>query len=139
MPLIAGRISKTAVFDTDLFGPSSHPDWEAWATSWLLLVHALAQSGLETVLVGYGLSRSKVMSLAPMDLLGPVRVLNLDLQPKVLKERLARRGTYNPARIERKVAAATVLRGEADKNVDVTNAVPQAIADRILRWLASVK
>jgi hypothetical protein len=138
VPLIAGRIPETGVFDTDLFGPMSHPDWEAWATSWLLLVHALAQSGLQTVLVGYGLSRSKAMSLAAKDLLGPVRVLNLDLRPDALRERLSQRGTYDPARIERKIAAAAVLRREADENVDVTNAVPQAIADRVLKWLASV-
>lgn len=78
------------------------------------------------------------MSLSAKDLLGPVRVLNLDLQPNVLRERLSRRGTYDPAQIERRIAAATVLRGEADENVDVTDAVPLAIADRILTWLASV-
>src|SRR3954453_1156425 len=31
---LADRLPGVAVFDTDLFGPLSHPDWEAWASSW---------------------------------------------------------------------------------------------------------
>lgn len=52
VPILAGQLPATAVLDTDLFGPWSKPDWEAWAKSWFLLAHGLAQSGLKTVLVG---------------------------------------------------------------------------------------
>ena len=134
-PLLAGRLPGAAVFDTDLFGPWSHPEWEAWASGWLLLVHALAQSGLDAVLVGYGIRRSNVVPLAARDLLGPVRVLNLHLDLDVLRDRLRRRGTYDAARIERKVMAAVGSHGEADENVDVTGLTPQEVAERVLVWL----
>ena len=135
-PLLSRQFPGTAVLDTDLFGPWSNPDWEAWANSWLLVVHALAQSGLRSVLIGYGLSRSKVATLAAKDLLGHVRAINLHLDPDVLRARLHERGTYDAALIDRKVAAAAELHDEADKNVAVTNLPALEVAQRVAEWLA---
>lgn len=136
VPLLAGQLPGTAVLDTDLFGPWSNPDWEAWANSWFLLAHGLAQSGLKTVLVGYGISRSKATALAASDLVGPLRVLHLHLDAGVVRERLAGRGTYDTARIERKVMAAAALSHEADETLDVTNMTPTEVSQRVLRWLS---
>lgn len=134
--LLAGELPATAVLDTDLFGPWSNPDWEAWANSWFLLAHGLAQSALKTVLVGYGISRSKATAVAASDLVGPLRVLHLHLDPGVVRERLEGRGTYDNARIERKLVAATTLAQEADETLDVTNMTPTEVSQRVLRWLS---
>lgn len=125
------------VFDTDLFGSSAHPDWAAWATSWLLVAHGLAQAGLSTVLCGYGLSRTKVDDLAARPLLGPIRVCNLDLRDELLRDRLGRRRLYDEARIKRKVAAAQVLRAEADRNLDVSGDPPAVVVTRVGDWLVN--
>lgn len=123
------------IFDTDLFGSSAHLDWAAWATSWLLVAHGLAQTGLPTVLCGYGLSRTKVDALAARPLLGPIRVCNLDLREELLRDRLRRRPLCDEARIERKVAAARVLRAEADRNLDVSGDPPTVVVTRVGDWL----
>lgn len=133
---LADRVPSVAVFDTDLFGPWSHPDWTAWASGWLLVAHGLAQSSIDVLLVGYGLSRSKAQLLAPRVLLGPIKALNLDLNADELRARLRARPGYDEQRIERKVSAARQLSGEADENIDITTtASPDHVAAEVQRWL----
>ena len=85
---LAGRIDRLPVFDTDLFGDFSHPEWAAWASTWLLVVHGLAISGLSAVLCGYGLHRRDIDDLAARRLVGGIRALNLDLPDDELRARL---------------------------------------------------
>lgn len=132
---LAGRLDGLPVFDTDLLGPPAHPDWEGWACTWLLVAHGLAQSGLSTVLCGYGITRSKADRLAVRQLLGSIHVLNLDLQGDAIRSRLRPRPGFDAARIERKVVQARELSEEADIDLDVTSLAPSQIADAVTRWM----
>ena len=132
---LAPQMKRTPVFDTDLFGPCSHPDWVAWASTWLLMAYGLAQSGHPVVLCGYGINRSDATRLPPHRLLGAIHVLNLDIDDDELRARLGRRFDYDAPRIERKVARAAALRADADVNVDVTGLEPDAISAAVRRWL----
>ena len=135
VPHLVRSLRGVAVFDTDLLGPWSHPEWSAWATSWLLVAHGLAQSAIPTVLCGYGIRRSDVDALPPRPLIGPIRVLNLEIEADVLRRRLSRRPGYDEARIERKVTAAARLRDEADDNIALSGLGPTDVAGAVQRWL----
>ena len=132
---LAGRIDRLPVFDTDLFGEAAHPDWASWATTWLLVAHGLANSGLSTVLCGYGLHRTEIDALPARKLVGDLHTLNLDLEEEELRSRLGTRPDYDAARIERKVAAAARLRGDADLNIEVSGMSVDQIVDRVEHWL----
>ena len=135
VPHLAQSLRGVAVFDTDVLGPWSHPDWSAWATAWLLVAHGLAQSTVRTVLCGYGIRRADVEALPPRSLFGPTRVLNLDIDADELRRRLRRRPGCDEARIERKVVAAERLRREADANVTVSGLSPLELAGAVGHWL----
>lgn len=130
-----GYRPEVVTFDTDLFGPWSHPDWSAWASSWLLVAHALAQSHLQALLVGYGLSKSKAAGLPPYILLGPLRALNLHVQPDILRERLRTRTGYDVERIERKLVSAQELRADADDVIDVTGLSEVEVGTAVRSWI----
>jgi ribose 1,5-bisphosphokinase PhnN len=66
-----------------------------------------------------------------------VHVVNLHLQPDVLRQRLSRRGTYDDSRVERKVMAAERLRQDADENIDVTDLTPEDVSRQVVHWLAA--
>ncbi len=132
--LLAASFDGLAIYDTDLFGGFAHPDWKAWANTWLLVGHGLAASGLSTALCGYGLNRSDVEPLAARQLLGAIHVLNLDLADDELRFRLRERGGYDAERIERKVARAGFLRADADVNVQASTS-REEVAFLVACWL----
>lgn len=132
---LAGRLPGLPVFDTDLWGNVAHPDWDSWATAWLLVAHANATCGLSTVLCGYGMHRWKIEGLPARRLIGTISVLNLDLADDELRRRLDRRSGYDDERIERKVAMAARLRAEADANIDTIALSPDAVAAEAELWL----
>lgn len=134
---LAGRMDGLAVFDTDLFGAVAHSEWEAWATSWLLVAHGLAGTGVSTVLCGYGMHRWKVQHLAARRLVGAIHTLNLDLDDDVLRSRLRERPRYDADRVERKVRMAGTLRADADLNVDTTGLAPGEVSAIVEEWLLS--
>ena len=90
--LLAASFDGLAIYDTDLLGAFAHPDWKAWANTWLLVAHGLAACGLSTALCGYGLNRADIEPLAARRLLGTIHVLNLDLADDELRFRLRERG-----------------------------------------------
>jgi hypothetical protein len=138
VPFLVDRLPGVAVFDTDLFGPLSHPDWEAWASSWLLLAHSLAQCAISAVLVGYGITKGNAEQLPARALLGAIRAVNLDLADDELRARLRMRPGYGDDRIERKVRAAHDLSGEADENLDVTGMTVEKIGELVSEALARI-
>lgn len=132
---LAGRIDRLPIVDTDLFGDAAHPEWSSWATTWLLVAHGLASSGLSVVLCGYGLHRTQIEPLPARRLLGEAHSLNLDLPDDELRARLQRRTGYDTARIERKVAFAARLREEADVNVGTAGMSVEEVTAAVERWL----
>lgn len=132
--LLAASFDGLVIYDTDLFGPFAHPDWKAWANTWLLVAHGLAASGLSTALCGYGLNRPDIEPLAARQLLEAIHVLNLDLRDDELRWRLRERGGYDAERIERKVARAGFLRADADVNVQASTS-PREVASLVAEWL----
>lgn len=128
-----------AVFDTDLFGPLSHPEWEAWASSWLLLAFSLAQSGIPAVLVGYGITKGKAEDLPARALLGPIGAVNVHLTDDELRGRLRARPGYEDDRIERKVKAARNLQREADENIDVTGLTIERMGELVYDAVARLR
>lgn len=123
------------MFDTDVFGDAAHPDWASWATTWILVAHGLANSGVSAVFCGYGLHRTEIDALPARQLLGDLHTVNLDLEDEELRSRLQRRASYDQARIDRKVAVAAKLRADADLNINTTGKSADEVAAEVERWL----
>lgn len=138
LPHLSPLLPGTAVFDTDVFGVHAQEEWADWASAWVVVAHSLAQTGLSAVMVGYGLSLSRLDPLPVRPLVGEIRALHLHVDDDVVRQRLTTRPAwrgFTHERIERKIRNAHALAAEADEVVDVTGLAPPVVADRIAAWV----
>ena len=132
---LAGTIEGALVFDTDLFGEYSHPEWDAWATNWLQIALAVNDNGLLPVLCGYGLHRPSIALRCDPALVLPSRCLYLDVPESVIRARLAARGGFDEERIDRKLAQAAVARADADDILDTADMTIIEVSERVRAWI----
>ncbi len=145
LPLLLRRLTgECVVVDVDwLIDPLTRAgrgdiDWPAFRDTWVHIAHAVAQSGLVTVLLG-PFFPEQLDELPGRRWIGEIRTLVLDCDDDVRRRRITSRPGWRARDVDAQVEFGRWLRqAYPDALVDTGRTDPEAAADAVADWVRSV-
>lgn len=109
-------------------------DWPAFRDTWLHVAHALAQNGLDTVLLGPFFPQ-QLEDLPGRAWVGEIRTLVLHCPDEERRRRIDARPAWRARDIDEQIAFGRWLRENLETVVDTSALGPAEAADAVVAWL----
>ena len=141
-PLVARRLAGRAVtFDLDYLldaaGELSRGepiDWSSFRSAWLSIAHAVAQSGMPTVLLG-PLIPEHLEALPIRQWIGDIHYLVLDCSDETRRGRIENRPPWRGRDIDEQTRFGQWLRANIVDQVDTDQLSLERSADAVAQWV----
>lgn len=139
LPLLLDQLrGRCAVFDVDWLidplGGTADIDWRVFRDTWLHVVHAVAQNGLPTLLLG-PLTPEHLDDMPGRAWVGEIHFAVLDCQPEHRRSRITGRPAWRVRDIDEQQGFADWLRTNLAPVFDSGASTPQETATAVAAWV----
>jgi AAA domain-containing protein len=140
-PLARRLRGRCVTFDADLLidaagalSGSQPINWAAFGDAWLVVAHAVAQSGLPTVLLGPFLPE-RVQEFPARRWVGDIHFIVLDCPDDLRRARISARPSWRSRDIDEQVEFGQWLRRSIADRVDTSRGTPDDTAASVAAWI----
>lgn len=108
--------------------------WEGFFQAWLSVAHAVAQSGLPSLLLG-PLVPDRLADSPPRRWIGDIHALVLDCPDEIRKARIESRPPWRSRDVAEQVSFGRWLRDNIPDRIDTSACSPEEAAAQIVSWV----